>query len=66
MVSVCVGGRRVAGCCNWRVLRPGTPCTVALAVGECVLDRGDHPHGTTPIEAGERVALIVWLVKTGD
>lgn len=32
-------------------------------VGDCLLHRGEHPHSTRAIEAGDRIALIVWLKR---
>jgi hypothetical protein len=32
--------------------------------GICVLHRGSHPHSTSAILGGERIALILWLKKT--
>jgi predicted 2-oxoglutarate/Fe(II)-dependent dioxygenase YbiX len=35
-------------------------------VGNCILHRGSHPHSTTGIYTGERIALILWLKKNGE
>lgn len=35
-------------------------------VGNCILHRGSHPHSTTGIYTGERIALILWLKKNGS
>jgi len=35
-------------------------------VGNCILHRGSHPHSTTGIYTGERIALILWLKKDGS
>lgn len=32
-------------------------------IGDCILHRGDHPHETSVIWEGRRLALILWLKK---
>lgn len=36
---------------------------ISPKVGDCVLHRGDHPHETSVIWEGRRLALILWLKK---
>jgi large subunit ribosomal protein L40e len=38
---------------------------IKATAGNCILHRGSHPHSTTGICAGERIALILWLKKNG-
>jgi hypothetical protein len=32
-------------------------------LGTCILHRGNHPHSTSTIHSGNRIALILWLKK---
>lgn len=40
-----------------------TVTRLKLSVGECLLHRGSHPHQTTLITKGARIAIIIWLRK---
>ena len=40
-----------------------TVTQIRTTVGNCILHRGSHPHSTTGIYTGERIALILWLKK---
>lgn len=37
--------------------------SLATELGTCILHRGDHPHSTSTIHSGSRIALILWLKK---
>lgn len=42
-----------------------TVTQIKTTVGNCILHRGSHPHSTTGIYTGERIALILWLKRNG-
>jgi hypothetical protein len=49
--------QKIEGTCAVTQVNLATP-------GLCVLHRGSHPHSTSTILGGERIALILWLKKT--
>jgi hypothetical protein len=49
--------QKIEGTCAVTQVKLATP-------GICILHRGSHPHFTTAICGGERIALILWLKET--
>jgi hypothetical protein len=39
----------------------GQVTQISATVGNCILHRGCHPHSTSAICAGERIALVLWF-----
>jgi hypothetical protein len=48
-----------------KIEKTSTVTQFKTVVRNCILHRGSHPHSTTGIYTGERIALILWLKKNG-
>jgi hypothetical protein len=46
-----------------RVKDPLAVNSIRYQLGSCVIHRGDHPHETSAIYNGERIALVFWLKR---